>query len=81
MFITTFKGTRGEISSYPTFVQWRVQLTKVPLNRIRPSNVKSLNQYTLLSGSPVQTGQVLFEFKFTTAQCGAFLAYKKQLRY
>jgi len=25
-------------------------------------------QYTLLSGRPVQTGQVLFEFKFTTAQ-------------
>ena len=24
--------------------------------------------YTLLFGSPVQTGQVLFEFKFTTAQ-------------
>ena len=28
-------------------------------------------QYTLLSGRPVQTGQVLFEFKFTTAQSGA----------
>ena len=27
-------------------------------------------QYTLLSGRPVQTGQVLFEFKFTTAQSG-----------
>ena len=25
-------------------------------------------QYTLLSGRPVHTGQVLFEFKFTTAQ-------------
>jgi len=25
-------------------------------------------QYTLLSGRPVQTGQVLFEFKFTTSQ-------------
>ena len=25
-------------------------------------------QYTLLSGRPVQTGEVLFEFKFTTAQ-------------
>ena len=25
-------------------------------------------QYTLLSGRPVQTGQVLFEFKFTTVQ-------------
>ena len=25
-------------------------------------------QYTLLSGKPVQTGLVLFEFKFTTAQ-------------
>ena len=25
-------------------------------------------QYTMLSGRPVQTGQVLFEFKFTTAQ-------------
>ena len=27
-----------------------------------------IGQYTLLSGRPVQTGQVLFEFKFTTAQ-------------
>ena len=27
-------------------------------------------QYTLLSGRPVQTGQVLFKFKFTTAQSG-----------
>ena len=27
-----------------------------------------LGQYTLLSGRPVQTGQVLFEFKFTMAQ-------------
>ena len=25
-------------------------------------------QYMLLSGRPVQTGQVLFKFKFTTAQ-------------
>ena len=25
-------------------------------------------QYTVLSGRPVQTGQVLFEFKFTSAQ-------------
>ena len=28
-------------------------------------------QCTLLSGRPVQTGQVLFEFKFTTAQSEA----------
>ena len=32
------------------------------------NKVIGLAQYTQLSGRPVQTGQVLFEFKFTTAQ-------------
>ena len=36
--------------------------------RIVQNIVIGSSQYTLLFGRPVQTGQVLFEFKFTTAQ-------------
>ena len=40
-------------------------------------------QYTLLSGRPVQTGQVLFEFKFTTGidLCCINLTYSFRLWY
>ena len=39
-------------------------------NKVKNRATIGSGQYTLLSGRPVQTGQVLFEFKFTTAQSG-----------
>ena len=37
-------------------------------NMVKKRAIIGSGQYTLLSGRPVKTGQVLFEFKFTSAQ-------------
>ena len=49
-------------------------LSYVSLVRATSCTIGS-GQYTLLSGRPVQTGQVLFEFKFTTAQSDWIYSY------
>ena len=41
----------------------------------RPYCTIGSGQYTLLSGRPVQTGRVLFEFKFTTVQSDLFIFF------
>ena len=53
------------VSPLTGLCQENLPLSYVSLVRTTYCNMGS-GQYTLLSGRPVQTGQVLFEFKFTT---------------
>jgi len=48
--------------------QFNTLKSNVVLYRILNRATIGSGQYKLLSGRPVQTGQVLFEFKFTTVQ-------------
>ena len=56
------------VSPLTGLCQENLPLSFVSLVRATYCTIGS-GQYTLLSNRPVQTGQVLFEFKFTTAQC------------
>ena len=67
------------IVSHPTgLCQENWPLSFVSLVRATYCSI-GLGQYTLLSGRPVQTGQVLFEFKFTMTQSGITTFKSKEL--